>query len=659
MTWVGDSLFARGLRALARQVCRHPNWFVYPQILLFALSVLYTATHWKVDMDRDDLVAGPTHEAYMKFRQEFPGEDELAVVVQSDDMERNRQFVERLAARLEPETNLFTDVFYKGDLASLGRKALLFAPVDDLQEMEKTIRDERPFIQEFTEATNLDSFFGLVNKQFRTAKQEDNQQNDTLISAIPALQRIVAEAADSVSRPGTPVSPGVAALFGSGEEAEQRMYITYAQGRIYLVTARPRSMEVVSEAVERMRQLMHETEIEVPGLNVGLTGEPVLDYDEMEQATQDSIRASLVSLVICSLIFIYAYRQTGRPLKAVACLILGLGYTMAFTFLVVGHLNILTVTFAPILIGLAIDFGIHFITRYEEEMRRGRTPVEAVDRAAVYTGQGIITGALTTAVAFLAMGFTHFKGIQEMGIISGGGLVLCLMPMMTVLPVLLMKGRQNVIDNQRGEDTSHRARIENIWLQRPRTVVVATLLTCGAAALQFGHVSFDYNLLHMQSRGLAAVVYEKKLLFSGQSVLSAAVVADSLQQAREFEEKLKDLPTVASVDGNDRGEAIFTMLIGRPNQKAGAGQCHQKSSMRLALRRPGRRGRFTFRNWASTLYGTMGYVGTAADFAAKDRPELAEQLLIVAHGHQRFSGQNAERRPDDSAAAGGVSEGVV
>ena len=66
---------------------------------------------------------------------------------------------------------------------------------------------------------------------------------------------------------------------------------------------------------------------------------------------------------------------------------------MAFTFIVVGHLNILTITFAPILIGLAIDFGIHFITRFEEEMRHGRTPVQAVDRAMVFTGQGIVTGA--------------------------------------------------------------------------------------------------------------------------------------------------------------------------------------------------------------------------------------------------------------------------
>ena len=74
-------------------------------------------------------------------------------------------------------------------------------------------------------------------------------------------------------------------------------------------------------------------------------------------------------------------------------------------------------------------------------------------------------------------------------------------------------------------------------------VVVVTLLFCGAAALQFKKVYFDYNLLHMQSRGLPMVSYEKKLLFSGQSLLSAAIVADSLQEAREIETKrLRNCP---------------------------------------------------------------------------------------------------------------------
>ena len=129
-----------------------------------------------------------------------------------------------------------------------------------------------------------------------------------------------------------------------------------------------------------LRQLIQQTQDEVPGVNVGLTGEPVLDYDEMTQSQKDITLASIVSLVLCALIFIYGYNETGRPVKATICLVVGLAYTLAFATLTVGHLNILTITFVPMLIGLAIDFGVHLITRYEEELRHGKTAGGGADQ---------------------------------------------------------------------------------------------------------------------------------------------------------------------------------------------------------------------------------------------------------------------------------------
>ena len=196
-------------------------------------------------MDQDHLVGADKkyHQDFMKYRAEFPGEDELAVVVESGDLERNRQFVERLAAKLAAETNLFTDVFYKGDLTALGPKALLFAPEKDLADMRQILNDERPFLEKFTAATNLDSLFNLINQQIRTAKREESAENNSLLKALPALERIITQATESLSRAGSPVSPGISALFGAGEEAERAMYITFADGRIFLLTARARSQE--------------------------------------------------------------------------------------------------------------------------------------------------------------------------------------------------------------------------------------------------------------------------------------------------------------------------------------------------------------------------------------------------------------------------------
>jgi len=542
------------LTRLADAVLRHPRWFFWPQIVLFAACVWFTVlSPWKLQFDpsRDNLVGGDKkyHQNYLRYKKEFVLPRELVVVVESENREKNRQFVERLGTKLEAETNLFMDVIWKGDLNMLGSKALLFVPENDLREMRKTLHDYRPFLQEFSRANNLASLFSVVNRQFLNASREENAETTAMIKSLPALERIITQASDSLRRQGAPPTPGITALFGAGAEAEEKIYVTFAQGRIYLVTTRARMEKLDEPAVRRLRELVTETQVEVGGVNVGVTGEPVLEIDEMAQSRSDTMKATVISLALVALIFIFGYHETGRPLKANIALVIGLGYTMAFTTAVVGHLNILTITFAPILVGIAIDFGVHLISRYEEEIRRGCSNEEALRKALVFTGLGVVTGALTTAGAFLAMSATDFRGIQEMGIICGGGLIICLIPMMTMLPVMLLRGRQNVIDHALGAKLDRREMIENLWLSRPRLVIATTVAACLVALIPAKKVYFDYNLLKMQSQGMSSVIYGDKLINSAKkSVLFGAIVANSLEDAVKLEARLTNLATVASVD---------------------------------------------------------------------------------------------------------------
>ena len=561
---IKPSLGVRFLVWLSGAVQRHRAWFVWPHLVLVLLCVWFTITHLEFRTSRNDLVGGEKeyHKVFLEFRKEFPVEDDIVAVVESEQPEKNRQFVERLGAKLEAETNLFAHVFYKGDLKMLGRKALLFVPDDDLRAMEKSLIDFKPFLQQFTRATNLVTLVDLVNTQIRTSREETNAQNLSLVRALPALQRIFDQATAGLNRPGVPPSPGINALFDGGGKAEQAQYITFGEGRIYLATAQAASEAKRAGAVRRFRELVTETEAEVPGLNVGVTGEPVLEVDEMNQSQVDTAKATVVSLIAVALIFIYGYHATGRPLKATLCLLVGIAYTMGFTTLAVGHLNILTITFVPILIGLAIDFGVHLITRYEEELRHGRGEKVAMEKAIVNTGMGIFTGAFTTAGAFFAMAGTDFLGIKEMGIICGGGLLVSLIPMMTLLPALMLRGRQNVLDHELGPmlekkdaiEIDARARLENVWLRRPwatTAVIVGLTLLCLIPA---SRVKFDYNLLHMQSANLPAVIFQDKLIEASKtganpkSVLFGAIVATNLAEATNMIAVLTNLPTVGGVD---------------------------------------------------------------------------------------------------------------
>ncbi len=561
-----DSFAGRWLGWLAAAVVRHPRVFFWPQIALFFGCAAFTVLFLKADMNRDNLV-GPNqkyHQNYLALQKEFPQPDDIVVVVESENIEKNRQLVERIAAKMQAETNYFRDVFYQQDLAVMGNKALLYATETNLMEMQATLQAAKPFIRQFTQTTNLISLFETINTAFRTAPREETAETRSLVKSLPALSRIVTQARESLLRSGAPPSPNVITLLGGNEQDLLSSYITFAGGKMFLITAHaPRAEEVGdtlaprnpgrkwsqeevdSRAIERLSEIVKQTQAEVPGVNIGVTGSTVLDYYETLQSEKDVTLASIVSLGLCLLIFVYGYNETGRPIKATVCLVVGMGYTMAFTTLVIGHLNILTVTFAPMLIGLAIDFGVHLITRYEEELRHGKTEVEALTKAMVFTGQGIFTGALTTAGAFLAMALTSFKGIQEMGIICGGGLMLCLIPMLTMLPAMLLKGRQNRLDHF-GREDERRARIEKLWLERPWWVTGLTATLCLLAAVEARKLYFDYNLIKMQSPRLPSVVFEQKLLDSAEkSLLYGAVMADSLADAVALQKRFEALPSVA------------------------------------------------------------------------------------------------------------------
>lgn len=152
--------------------------------------------------------------------------------------------------------------------------------------------------------------------------------------------------------------------------------------------------------------------------------------------------------------------------------------------------------------------------------------------------------------------------------------------------------------------------------------MIATALLAGLALTQFSKVYFDYNLLHMQSKGLASVIYEKKLLFSGQSVLYAAIEADSLPQARQFEMAVQNLPVVASVDGSDKGEAFYDILTSDPTKKLQLVRDikQQVADFHFAPVDPGP---VDLNELGATLWETMGYLDWAIEETKKEKDQAS------------------------------------
>ena len=274
----------------------------------------------------------------------------------------------------------------------------------------------------------------------------------------------------------------------------------------------------------------------------------------MAASQRDTITASVVSFLGVAILFVIGFGTWRHPLLTVFTLAVAMAWSFAYVTLAVGHLNILSVSFGVILIGLGIDFGIHYVAHYQTERHTERRSEVALMRTARAVGPGIITGGLTTAIAFFTAGLTEFTGVAELGVIAGGGILLCIVAALVVLPAVLFWSDRN---------RPHQEAIEPLhvadWLtpmdQRPRrTFIVGMLFT---AVLGWGcfHIRYDHNLLNLQPTNLESVALERKLLNqSDRSVWYAISIAATPEELRRRSEAFMAMESV------DRVEGIYSLL---------------------------------------------------------------------------------------------------
>jgi hypothetical protein len=192
--------------------------------------------------------------------------------------------------------------------------------------------------------------------------------------------------------------------------------------------------------------------------------------------------------------------------------------------------------------------------------------------------------------------------------------------MMTMLPVLLLRGRQNVVDHKQGDIARGRAWIENLWLGRPVWTIAVTLVLCAAAATQIRKLYFDYDLLHMQSEGLPAVVYEEDLIHSAdKSLLYGAVTATNLQQAVMLEQQLAKLPAVAGVTN------IASFLCEDQTKKLGLVSDIKRELAPVHFSDPDPRP-VDLQELSAVLMSLGGYIDLALDVVKTDDPALVPQF---------------------------------
>jgi len=577
------SLVAGPLRLATALAVRFPRITVLFGLALAVAALVLAAARMEFKTSRLDLLNLKScyNRLWLEYIAEFGDRDDVVVVVEGPDRPRVVAAIREVGQALQGDTRLFADVLWEVDPRPLRRKGLYFLDEQELVGALQFVQQARPIVHgdwaQLNAATLLDLATRAASEEAphggqvrfadaaspalsetsgRTVSFDLGPDSRKAVTDDSASSKQLRRLTDSLSAwladGRTYRSPWPEPVAGISTAAPQAPQFLLADGGrmgfvLLHVVDYPGEFAGGSEAIDALRSVVARIAPSYPGVQIGVTGLPVMENDEMRESQSSTLRASALSLAGVACLFMAGFGGIRHPLMTVVALLTALAWSLGWITLALGHLNILTMSFGVILIGLGIDFGIHYVARYLQLRPAVADSAAALRQTAASVGPGVVAGGLTTALAFFTAGLTDFTGVAELGIVAGGGILLCLAGAVVLLPALLQ-----LVDRNRPAAAPRPLRIDTFvatparwpWLTLAIVVGITTTLGVGVRWLRY-----DHNLLNLQAEGLQSVELEHRLLAdTDESVWYALSICDSPGQLIERKLAFARLPTVQRTD---------------------------------------------------------------------------------------------------------------
>ncbi len=557
----GTALAERFTAWLAHVIVTHPKSVLAVAFALTALALVpigrAIARDTLLDLDRNHLIGKDVayNLRFEALEQEFGDLSAMTIVAEAPDRTRARLFADDVAARCALEPALFGKVFHRVPLEELAGRTLMFAQPGDLRELSGTLTDTDLFARVHKGEGLGGILDGLATRVRNKTKGADlagegggQDMGGILTSVLGSIESTLVR--------GTPYKTPWTDVIDDGYEWVKRGKAPGTPtsrygpaGERLVVLVRPASEGAAPASVRRMKEILdgYRKDPAWSGMQLGLTGGPVLEADEMETYRSDLTLATTVGFAAVILLFMISFRRVLGPVCAGICLAMAIVFTLAFATLWPGHLNLISMVFLEILIGLGIDFGIHLISRYDEERTYGTAPAPALEAALGLTGRASAAGAMTTVLAFMATLLTDFEGIREFGVIASVGILCCLATMLLVLPAMVViadRGAGGLTRRPRPgwARTRPAVKLDHWAVRRPRRLVLVSLgLAAFVLLVGWRKLHYSGNLLDLQATNLESVLYANDLV-QGDTI--AQIVADTPEQLEDYARKVTALTDV-------------------------------------------------------------------------------------------------------------------
>lgn len=280
------------------------------------------------------------------------------------------------------------------------------------------------------------------------------------------------------------------------------------------------------------------------GVKVRLTGPVAMADEEFATVADGALLNVLLTAVAVLLILWFALRSARVIFAVMLSLFAGLIITAALGLAMVGALNLISVAFAVLFVGIGVDFGIQFAVRYRAERHRNNDLDSALASAAKLIAKPLSLAAAATAAGFYAFLPTAYLGVSELGLIAGTGMIVAFFTSITMVPALLTLLRAPAEPEAIGYRSL--APVDRFMAKYRISILIGTLIVVVAGLPLLTKLKFDFNPLNLRSAKVESVATLLELMKNTETSPNAInVVVPSLGEAAPLAAKLNALPEVS------------------------------------------------------------------------------------------------------------------
>src|SRR6516225_7564566 len=505
---------------------RHAVQIIGVAVVLGLAAAVHAAGHFAIDADVNKLISKelPWRQREVAFEKSFPPKEEtILAVIDAPTSELATQATAAVIQKLSDQKDHFRSILEAGGGPFFQKNGLLFLPTEEVVTLTKKLGEAKPVIQTLAQDSNLRGLTTALNYGLIGVRM--NQ--DTLDEVIAGRPASFSWRAMLNGRPPT--------------SDERRRFLEI---RPVLDYAALMPGKVATDAI---RQAVVDLDIGAKyGATLRLTGPVAIADEEYATLEEGAYTNTTVTIVVVLTILWLALRSFGIILAVAISLVVGLSITAAVGLALVGALNLFSIAFAVLFIGLGVDFGIQFSVRYRAERHEVDDLHKALVNTASHVGAPLTLAAAATAAGFLSFLPTDYKGLSELGLLAGLGMIIAFLTSITLIPALLTVLRPPGEPKEMG--FKGLAPLDRFMERHRIPIIVGTGLAVAAGLPLLYWLQFDFNPLNLRSTKVESVATFLELRSDPAiGASSIFVLAPSMEAAKSDLEKLSKLPEVSSV----------------------------------------------------------------------------------------------------------------